>query len=243
MRIEPLARGQRLSMSLKKRIHFRLPSLRHSIAVVALGSYLAVAGGVPLPEPRISRDSRPFPCQHHQCGCRTADQCWQRCCCYTPAERRAWARAHGVEAEAIAAEDRADEDSNQVTASAAGDQTDRCCITPGRAKTVAHGQPACHQSACHDGCAHHAGQHKPDESNPPQGKRHKSPSGLAGFHALGCQGIATLWVTCGAVAPLPPPVSGAERPEVSGTVSLRFIAPRSAEITPPDPPPRLAANV
>ncbi len=41
--------------------------------------------------------SRPFPCQHRVCGCRSADQCWKSCCCFTNAQKVAWAEAHRVE--------------------------------------------------------------------------------------------------------------------------------------------------
>lgn len=204
-----MARGQRRSMGLTKRFYQRLPSWRSAIAVVALGSYLAVAGGIPLPAPRISRDTRPFPCQHHQCGCHSAEQCWQHCCCYSPAERRAWARAHGMEADAIAAE-RAAQPTSAVHASTA------CCEHHDR----------------------HAPHHTKQRNRPPG-----PASGISGFHALGCQGIAMLWVTCGAVAPLPLPVPGVDRPTASGTVSLLVTVSQSAEFAPPDPPPRLPSPI
>jgi hypothetical protein len=41
-------------------------------------------------------NSQPFPCQSCACGCRTAEQCWTNCCCFTPAERFAWAEKNGV---------------------------------------------------------------------------------------------------------------------------------------------------
>ena len=41
-------------------------------------------------------NSQPFPCQSCACGCRTAEQCWTNCCCFTPAERFSWAEKNGV---------------------------------------------------------------------------------------------------------------------------------------------------
>ncbi|MCY2968817.1 MAG: hypothetical protein NT069_35185 [Planctomycetota bacterium] len=41
--------------------------------------------------------SRPFPCQHRVCGCQSADQCWKSCCCFTNAQKVAWAETHQVE--------------------------------------------------------------------------------------------------------------------------------------------------
>ncbi len=58
------------------------------------------AASVPLPVATIDiRDkdhSQPFPCQKCPCGCKTAEQCWTNCCCFTPAERLAWAEKNGV---------------------------------------------------------------------------------------------------------------------------------------------------
>jgi len=220
-----LASGQRHSMGLKQRNKLRLPAWRQLIAVTALGSYLAVAGGIPLPAPTISRDSRPFPCQQHRCGCRTAEQCWQHCCCFSPAERRAWARAQGHEAEAAAAELMVADDSPTAptanTTLAAHDST-ACCTAHD------HQQPArcCDQKHNHD--------HRACEAAPPD-----APGGVSGFHALGCRGISMFWVSCGAVAPLPPPVPAASRPALSGTVAVISLAASSAVAETPDPPPKL----
>lgn len=50
-----------------------------------------------VPEDAWAKDlSAPFPCQHRPCGCRSAEQCWKQCCCYSNAQKVAWARAHGV---------------------------------------------------------------------------------------------------------------------------------------------------
>jgi len=40
--------------------------------------------------------SEPFPCQHCRCGCRSAEQCWTSCCCFTLRERLAWAKKNKV---------------------------------------------------------------------------------------------------------------------------------------------------
>jgi len=37
------------------------------------------------------------------CGCATAEQCFASCCCHTPAQRLAWARAHRVAPAVVAA--------------------------------------------------------------------------------------------------------------------------------------------
>lgn len=38
-----------------------------------------------------------FPCQNRPCGCRSAQQCWKKCCCFTNKQKIAWAKEHGVE--------------------------------------------------------------------------------------------------------------------------------------------------
>src|SRR5690242_17590056 len=63
-------------------------------------SWLALVGqfialfGLPLPPVSAKDASNPFPCQHHCCGCMSAAECWDHCCCFSAAERLAWARQH-----------------------------------------------------------------------------------------------------------------------------------------------------
>jgi hypothetical protein len=40
--------------------------------------------------------SSPFPCQTRACGCRSAKQCWKKCCCFTDSQKVAWAKVHRV---------------------------------------------------------------------------------------------------------------------------------------------------
>ena len=40
--------------------------------------------------------SEPFPCQHRPCGCRSAEQCWKKCCCFDNNQKIAWAKANNV---------------------------------------------------------------------------------------------------------------------------------------------------
>ena len=63
-----------------------------AVALAVLGATL----GFPVVARRDVVGSVPFPCQHHGCGCVSAEACWNGCCCFTPAERRAWAKQHGV---------------------------------------------------------------------------------------------------------------------------------------------------
>ena len=79
------------------------PICRRLIAAGAFFAYFAAAFGLPLPPPAVIKDGgKPFPCQGHACGCRTAEECWRHCCCYTAAERWAWAKEHHVQPPAYA---------------------------------------------------------------------------------------------------------------------------------------------
>lgn len=57
---------------------------------------------MPIAVPEVSEDSHekdlsaPFPCQHRRCGCRSATQCWKKCCCFTDTQKVAWAKANRV---------------------------------------------------------------------------------------------------------------------------------------------------
>lgn len=70
-----------------------------------LGAALAIAvfcGGaiglpIPVPRPHGKSNGSPFPCQDHPCGCMSAEQCWQACCCFSPEQRLAWAQSHHVD--------------------------------------------------------------------------------------------------------------------------------------------------
>jgi hypothetical protein len=90
----------------------RLPFIHRFTAWMALLGYAIVASGVPLPmgaaSPAASNSpaakrlagkdrSQPFPCMDKPCGCATAEQCFSNCCCNTPAELMAWAKANRVD--------------------------------------------------------------------------------------------------------------------------------------------------
>src|SRR5579862_211934 len=72
--------------------------MRRTVVVgLALIAYLAGAVGVPVPASVYKPSAQPFPCQHHACGCMTAQQCWKQCCCFGAQEKLAWAETHQVQ--------------------------------------------------------------------------------------------------------------------------------------------------
>jgi hypothetical protein len=69
---------------------------RRLLVGVATCGYLAAALGLPVPVRPVRVQGVPYLCQGGCCGCRNAEDCWRHCCCHTPAERHAWARANGI---------------------------------------------------------------------------------------------------------------------------------------------------
>ena len=114
-----------------RQIRLSNPSTRSAIALLAL---LAICcGSVPIPLGILYRDakdlSQPFPCQHCGCGCKSAEQCWISCCCFTPSEKLAWAKRNGITPPAYAAKD----------SGSLGETTSSCASNaqPGCSKCVA----------------------------------------------------------------------------------------------------------
>jgi hypothetical protein len=200
-------------------------ALRYRLGVLGVSLvYLLAALEIPLPVFVHKISSQPFPCQDHVCGCQTAEQCWSHCCCFTPEQRWAWAREHNVEPPAYA----------EKPASA--------LPSPAKAEANEQGQgwnavklrdrdrgttPA--KSCC---CTH-----KPAAP----AKEKPSPSGrwVTVMTAWRCQGYSTLWVSAGAVLPVPPYTLSFDYFPPS-RISLLSMRADIVPSTPPDPPPRLS---
>jgi hypothetical protein len=88
---------------------FACSFLRRAVAWGMLGLYALVVSGLPLPvalppagtaaaRKLAAKDrSQPFPCMDKACGCDTAERCFTNCCCHTPAETLAWAKARNID--------------------------------------------------------------------------------------------------------------------------------------------------
>ena len=73
----------------------RLMSL---LALLCLAAILLPLPLSPIAQTNSGKDtSQPFPCQNRPCGCRSAEQCWKKCCCFTNSQKVAWAKANGVD--------------------------------------------------------------------------------------------------------------------------------------------------
>ncbi len=170
---------------------------RRFLTVVSLVAYLASVWGYPLPQAATHDPSVPFPCQDHRCGCVSAEQCWTSCCCFTPAERIAWAQQHEVTIPehvqlALHAEEHADHDHDACEAGEvchaddAGDQHGACC--GGHEQEPSDAQRAC--ATCMPRVA----------GTPPESGT--SVGWVSAFEARKCRGLSTLWIVSGAAIPM-----------------------------------------
>jgi hypothetical protein len=68
-----------------------------AISLTLIGFVVSTVG-IPVPVPKTpSGDGPRFMCEGHGCGCGSASQCWNDCCCFSKAERLAWAAERDVE--------------------------------------------------------------------------------------------------------------------------------------------------
>jgi hypothetical protein len=191
-------------------------SPRAIVALLLLASQAVLITGLPLPrEPATAgKDSAvPYPCMHRPCGCRTAEQCWTKCCCFTPRERLAWAKKNGVQPPdyAVLA---SNDDGLEPPADEAG-QADACCLTQAES---GHSELAC--------CESH--QEDSQEGSP-----------VIAISAWRCQGFGLSWLLAGAV---PPPARDVDwSPELlpGDWLPISLITADTAFSSPPVPPPRV----
>ncbi len=131
-----------------------------------------VAGvGVSMPRPAAGAHSgERYPCEDCGCGCRSAQQCWAHCSCFTLQEKINWARRNGVavpESFVVAAK------RNAVTK-----------LGPDRAPC--HRQCASRvRGPCRDVC-----QRNRDERG---GNKNRPSGGVSILSALRCHGLAQYW--------------------------------------------------
>jgi hypothetical protein len=186
---------------------------RRMFALLAAAAYLTATLGVPLPAWGAKDRSQPYPCQDHPCGCQNAEECWRHCGCYTPAERFAWAAAHGIEPPDYA--ERPEPDQEQASAHACP----ACCHHGAEVDTTP-------RKSC---CAGH------EDSDDPSPSHSHWVAGVAARH---CHGLSTLWVALGAVVAPPPFFTWAPWWPAAGWLSPPDRTLPGQGSHPPDPPPR-----
>ena len=184
--------------------------------------------------------SQPYPCQHRPCGCRSADQCWKSCCCFTNVQKIAWARQHKVTPPAFVVEAARKEQDAEKTVSVAKSPWKHRCQKHANDSPV---QPACCSRKVVKTCC------QPpkiinDTVNTSSNAGETKPVAVETIYVIGiemqkCKGFGPYWNS------LPwaimPPV---ERPMVR-VIPDQWELPGSVPVTsqvqePPEPPPRLS---
>jgi hypothetical protein len=179
---------------------------------------------VPLPTFANKRGSVPFPCQHHACGCQTADQCWKSCCCYSSTEKLAWAHEHGVAPPPELTTEVAESALSAVRSTRDGSPKG-CC-----SEHADHGHGAEHEPH-DDGCCDQAAV---DAHQPGGGM------GLViGPLARQCRGMVDLWCLAGAVEPPPAAVDWQFDWVLVGWLAPSAWRIHSNDPAPPVPPPKV----
>jgi hypothetical protein len=144
--------------------NFRRELIRRGWSLLLIVVYAVVSIGIPLP-PVAKTASERFPCENCACGCSSAVQCWNNCCCHSLSERLAWAKREGVTPPSYL---------QTTQASTAGSccSTKRSCCSQREADS---GPPSCCSQAAQE----------PDKSD---------DWCVIGWRALECQGKSLGWL-------------------------------------------------
>jgi len=192
-------------------------SLRRLAAWLLIVEQLLVGAGVALPCPAAAAGSAErFPCEHCGCGCRSAEQCWAHCCCFTAQEKVAWAKRNGVAVPEYA-------------------------VAAARAETAAAEKPKCRHCV-----RRADSQAKSSSAGPCSRARHdqartekRHPTGLSLLNALRCHGSTEFWQAAGASWPGDWPAGpGLVFPELGRILPRPFLKELFLGAAPPTPPPK-----
>ena len=208
-----------------------------------LVAYLSTVAGFPVFGSSKKHGSHPFPCQEHECGCTSAEECWTHCCCFTPEEHLTWAKEHAVEPPAYAvlpgvAESEpahADHDCAHCHA----DENRGSCVVDRESfdSLIPYAIAEQHQDST--GCC----KQKPEAVGQEVQKKTTGFRWLLTMNALGCRGFSTQWASSGSVAPPPPIFTWQPLWQPAGDLWVRDLD-ISFRLTPPlDPPPRLVDSL
>lgn len=212
--------------------------VRRATLWLATIGYALVASGLPVPlgvdhgarsaaaEKRLAgKDrSRPFPCMNKPCGCATAEQCYSSCCCNTPAELLAWAKANRVEPGVIAA--LAGRVATSAPEAEPGCSVERatCCSSDAKQPTEKPEPSCCSARTLLAASA-------PDATDGP-------PTSVSLRAMRACQGLSAEWLLLGVSLP---PLSGGSTRLAAGPVTNVCLVDISSFGTlpaPDGPPPR-----
>ncbi|HWL08276.1 MAG TPA: hypothetical protein VNQ76_07725 [Planctomicrobium sp.] len=182
------------------------------LLVSFFASFVPLPGGSAAPANSSEKDrSQPFPCQNRPCGCRSAEQCWKKCCCFTNAQKLAWAEKNRVKVPKFVLK-QAENEQSQIAAVSTNSQSS-CCSGSGKKQ--------CQSGTCSD-------------NNEPKS------SVIIGIFAQQCQGNGFYWNSLPwIILPIIDDVTFSET-LVTSAFERPTLLPASIFYQPPVPPPRSA---
>ena len=225
---------------------------RRPLVALALAAYLTSTVGIPLPADSGKQHGVAYPCQHHRCGCLSAAECWDHCCCYTPRQKLAWARENHVDPPArLVAQVAAD--SLHASAAEPPETKSICCARRATQDVSSHDHDDDHDACDHKACDHDSSNHDPRDhavcasrSCAPQSASCKQlaprPSGITfvpAARARQCRALPDLWSVSGAVLPFPASVTWRFQWNVVEWLALDPRPLVANNPVPPVPPPRI----
>lgn len=209
-------------------------SQRGARGLISLAVLFAVfAAIVPLPvgsRPEKDR-SQPFPCQNRPCGCRSADQCWKKCCCFTNAQKVAWAKANRVKPPEFVVV-AADHETSKVTCKA------KSCCTPFKSPTASH----VNNAACAADQDHSDAKNTRGSTSPMARREPPAPTYVIGIMAQHCQGEGWSWNSLPwSILPTSSELPRVIEVLIATSIPLSESCPLRT-LQPPEPPPRRAPS-
>ena len=217
----------------------RSRSASRAVIWLTLALYGLVVSGLPLPVagflpatggPAAKRiagkdRSRPFPCMDKPCGCATAEQCFSSCCCNTPAELLAWAKANQLDPATLVTLQ------HRVAATAPTAPAETCCCSSAPAAPSCCAPTECGPA---DECCAANPLASAEDSDPAPAL----PKVISLKAMLACGGILAGWST--SMTSLPPPAALRCEPcmRLVDTLSITDEIGRSADPRSDTPPPR-----
>lgn len=191
--------------------------------------YFATSIGMPLCASSVKDYSQPFPCQDHACGCRTAAECWQQCCCFSPSEKLAWAQAHRVTPPVVAEDAGSGWQSERLRDQVEAEPHACCSASKKNQQAVEVARPCCsaktNASAC---CQDSTSKTRPSNK-------------LPGLRSLHCKGSTTIWLSGQTVTPPPALLTWNPNLIVTDRITAHNSLATSLSLLPLDPPPRPSA--
>ncbi len=227
------------------------------LPVDAMTSQLRLSSGTASKKLAAKDCTTPFPCMNKPCGCMSAKQCFQKCCCHTPDETLAWAQRHGVSEDVLHALQRRVKEHDASSGSDFQQHVQQTCCKVKTSEPSAVGLTASQETSAlnmfdeevcfeyeylsaageQECCAENQSQH-----DQPSGNRCITRLEVMSEHTvilqslLTCGGILSEWLASGVAIPLVPVVAVCcgqlylELPNQSHNV---FHGERPAPLTPP----------